>query len=234
MYSALKESLTNLFYSKDFNQIDQEMPTILACFRDPDYLTSLLEEIALRTDDITKLCKSSYYHPNGFLKLMLMECKHTGFLMRLHSWDNQSSEKELISRTHNHMRDGWSIILDGEMCDNRYFECPSKFGEKYFKTNIYERHDTSSYKLVPVGNTYLTQKSSQKLHKGNIYSLFHRAIHNTVIPSKMKASTIFIQSCRLSSHSSSFTTTQRGELTNSKHLSEHNYLQMLKSKENIL
>jgi hypothetical protein len=227
VYSNLKTNLSKVFSNYNFHYANATLPALMTQLKSEGMLLELIDYV-LNNHKLAEYCaKASYAHPNGFQKLILMECEKTGFLLRLHKWNNKTSNNDFISRPHCHMRDGWSVLMKGSLHDIRYCEADILSAEKLFKTNIYERHDAQSYIFKEAGSVNIVRLNESHFKRGDIYSLSHESIHQTKIKAGHHCITVFLQSNRIRDYSSSFTVEKRKLENQAPHYSRSGYIHAL-------
>lgn len=125
-------------------------------------------------------------HPNGFLKITLLQVSHLGPSLRLHVWSNQEAAES--SNVHNHRWRLDSRILCGVL-RAEYFVLDSH-GKDYYSWRYRENNETV---LEANGRTSLRLMAQQLITAGSIYHLPADVLHRVTIASQGQASTLVIR-----------------------------------------
>jgi len=129
---------------------------------------SRLFELVISSDlFLNKMLKSSYYHKNGFDKIVLLQSN--SFKIRIHNFDPIYIGDKNI---HDHRWLFGSTILKGSFEMSLYDESNYE-GEKRFK-NTYE----SSGKVTNDGYVYLKERENLLIHRGMSYFMPTEELHD--------------------------------------------------------
>lgn len=81
----------------------------------PQRLCRILKRLSNDPEAVSELARSSYRHPNGFIKLIL--AKHSnGSRVRMHVWDSASEASDI----HDHFWDFSSMVVTGQLRSERF------------------------------------------------------------------------------------------------------------------
>jgi hypothetical protein len=137
-----------------------------------------LLSIALKSPQLLKqIAARSYWHPNGFLKLILVRSS-TGSTLRIHSWrqqKQQSTPAELDTDIHSHRWPFVSFVIAGAL-DIHEFTETHKAGDEYSKY-ICAPNQAGQYKLKQLGLTRLSCCKTQTVDVGKYYSIDTNILH---------------------------------------------------------
>jgi hypothetical protein len=142
----------------------------------------LLKQIAAR----------SYWHPNGFLKLILARSS-TGSTLRIHSWQQQKQQSipaGLDTDIHSHRWPFVSFVIAGALDIHEFTETPQA-GDEYSKY-ICAPNQSGQYKLKLLGLARLSRYKTQRLDVGKYYSIDTNILHQ-VFNRSQETVTIVIQ-----------------------------------------
>ena len=204
--SKLYEQLSSAFANYEYRNADLVLPEILSNLSISD-IRKLIESSALDASKDQELLDSSYFHPNGFSKLVLMRCPDTNFILRMHIWNNTRSES-VSTKIHTHSRDAWSRIVRGTIEDTTFIEVGDA-SSRLYKTKIKERDTKSSYVFEQGGKIDVRSVSSKMYVKGDVYSFESDALHSSTVPENCKTITLFLQSPTNREYAYSYTDYER-------------------------
>lgn len=176
----------------------------------PKFFAPLINAMIENPKQLEKITKKSYYHHNGFDKLVLMEGED--FTLRLHIWwkENRGISQENI---HNHRWDFVSSILIGTMEQdffqlldkpplltdakksnfqelNHYLYLPYK--DKTTSLIPFFVKNKSRYQMKYLGNSFLKHKMKIKLPAGYSYRLKRKELHRVTVDYHETVATLMI------------------------------------------
>ena len=139
--------------------------------------------------ELTEIATRSYYHNNGFLKILLID-KRPKYSIRLHIWPTESFQAPDI---HNHPWDMTGLVLNG------HYEFPvytinqtSKCSESL---NLFECRylkDYSGHSFHKLDKVILNQVDSLNLQQGDIFQFFQSQYHSVRKENSLPAESIII------------------------------------------
>ncbi len=133
---------------------------------------------ALSSPQVLKeITARSYWHPNGFLKLILAQSS-TGSTLRVHSWrqqKQQSASEGLDTDIHSHRWPFISFVLSGAL-DILEFTETNQCEDRYNKY-ICAPNRKGLYKLWSLGYTGLSCSNHQTVGMGEYYSIDTNILH---------------------------------------------------------
>lgn len=177
---------------------------IEACLGDDEYLV-VLKEIVARVDVKfllnealgrcqdeplyrERLCRSSYRHPNGFIKLALLN-ESADWAVRVHHWPEPVDEEH--NDIHDHCGPFVSRILGGALENINYVE---DSGEEHPAYHVYRDFlDDSVHSFHSLGMQRLRIDDVRVLEKGMVYHLGADIIHRSSPRSPFPCTSIVIQ-----------------------------------------
>lgn len=154
---------------------------------EPDAVARLIG--AVLSDDawLAHVLARSYWHPNGFVKLVL--AAGASFQLRMHVWRPTGAGTPVRENVHSHRWDFCSVILHGRY---RYQEFERSDDGDPFRSYIYDGHSgISSYRLTSVEKATLRCVLDAELAAGTHYTLTSDALHRVIAdPERVTASLV--------------------------------------------
>jgi hypothetical protein len=189
--------------------------------RNPGTVASWLDELCRNDSAVRDLARRSYWHPNGFAKLVLHVSREPEFRIRLHVWPVVPAGPLVgESNPHSHRWEFASTVIAGgglHMVEYRETE----EGGKPYNRYRYGGDPDDPAALRPDGSARLTRTGSPHVRCGEIYSCDTTIVH-TVAPIALGVTaTLVIQGPHRSSSTVVYCTPGRdddqpnGELTKS-------------------
>lgn len=137
-----------------------------------------LLSVALKSPQLLKqIAARSYWHPNGFLKLILARSS-TGSTLRIHIWRQQKQQSPpagLDTDIHSHRWPFVSFVIAGAL-DIHEFTETDKAGDEYSKY-ICAPNEAGQYKLKQLGLARLSRCKNQTVGVGKYYSIDTNILH---------------------------------------------------------
>lgn len=144
----------------------------------PDTFLSWLEEIAQNEESVRAAAKRSYWHPNGFAKIVLHSSPD--FRIRLHVWPKSEQPSRGESNPHSHRWEFASTVIAGKgMHMVEYSETTE--GGKHHKRYWYGTDPANPAALLADGEARLKKTGSPHVRNGEVYSCDTTIVH-TVRP----------------------------------------------------
>lgn len=162
----------------------------------PESIAAWLDE--LHRGPVADMARRSYWHPNGFAKLVLHVNSDPEFRIRLHVWPEVEGQPLGESNPHSHRWDFASTVVAGAGLHMvEYVE--TKRGGKPFDRYRYGGDPTNPAALLHDGGAQLTRKTSPHVRFGEVYSCDINVVH-TVVPIRSGlTATLVVQGPRRSS-----------------------------------
>ncbi|EOD67568.1 hypothetical protein H480_15826 [Amycolatopsis vancoresmycina DSM 44592] len=139
-----------------------------------------LRDLAADDAAVAEIAKRSYWHPNGFAKLVL----HTGvepeFRIRLHVWPCSERPSRGESNPHSHRWDFASHVLTGTGLHTVEFAETAERG-KPFRRYRYGTDPANPAALVADGEVRLARRAVPHVRGGDVYTCDTEIVH-TVRP----------------------------------------------------
>lgn len=145
---------------------------------DPGAVAAWLDELV--EGPVADMARRSYWHPNGFAKLVLHVSSEPEFRIRLHVWPEADSQLLGESNPHSHRWDFASTVVAGvglHMAQYVETECGGKPYDRY----RYGVDPADPAALLRDGDARLARKSSPHVRFGGVYSCDIDVVH-TVVP----------------------------------------------------
>ncbi|MEV6622513.1 hypothetical protein AB0M83_40425 [Amycolatopsis sp. NPDC051106] len=139
-----------------------------------------LRDLAADTSAVAEIAKRSYWHPNGFAKIVL----HTGvepeFRVRLHVWPESETVSRGESNPHSHRWEFASHVLAGTGMHMVDFAETAE-GGKSFRRFRYGADPANPAALVADGEVRLKRRAVPHVQGGDVYTCDTSVVH-TVRP----------------------------------------------------
>ncbi|WIY02137.1 hypothetical protein QRX60_50505 [Amycolatopsis mongoliensis] len=139
-----------------------------------------LRDLADAPTAVAEIAKRSYWHPNGFAKIVL----HTGvepeFRVRLHVWPRSETVSRGESNPHSHRWEFASHVLTGTGMHMVEF-AETADGGKPFRRYRYGADPANPAALVADGEVRLRRRASPHVQSGDVYTCDTSIVH-TVRP----------------------------------------------------
>jgi hypothetical protein len=164
-------------------------------------LTSELRQIEGSPHRLEEIRIRSYYHTNGFFKLVLEDAPC--YKLRLHIWPRASGSRSYSEqRIHNHRWNYASFVLSGQISIHHYLE--GQEGEEMDHYFAFPRQIGEYYELSHQGTKILKHIISVFLPRGSCYILDSSIAHSVITDDRVLTSTLMLQGPPLADHSSVF------------------------------
>lgn len=128
-------------------------------------------------DFLSKVADRSYWHTNGFAKLILHEAPNRDYRVRLHAWLENGTTNTTEANIHNHRWDFASLLITGAGMMVRDFEVDRR-GQQYHAFT-YTRDERGSSVLTPIEITQLRQTRFRVIRPGESYVCSTTDVHVT-------------------------------------------------------
>lgn len=167
----------------------------LAQLIQPENLSRMFSEFIESTRTAVHHHTDSYAHDNGFDKIVLYQDGETRMKMRLHIWHPLviPNTKRARQNVHNHRWDFSSAVLIGHADNLSYrFASPEEAGEEFFHYRYYARGSKEHYDVEERGKAMLFCAGTQRVKKGDIYSVDNETLHRVDTPDDELVATLVI------------------------------------------
>jgi hypothetical protein len=141
-----------------------------------DDIRDYLATIAASRSRIDSVANNSYWHTNGFAKMVLHESVNGTYRVRLHAWLEPGAVSERMPNVHNHRWDFASVVIVGLGMGIREFSI-ARAGTQYHAFE-YARGETGA-SIEPIGTAWLMQTSERTIEKGMSYVCRTADLHVT-------------------------------------------------------
>ncbi|RSN34373.1 hypothetical protein DL990_11905 [Amycolatopsis sp. WAC 01416] len=144
----------------------------------PESFLSWLEEILGDEETVRTAAKRSYWHPNGFAKMVLHAS--ADFRIRLHVWPESAEPSRGESNPHSHRWEFASTIVAGEGLHMVEFRETTEGGMAYDRYR-YGADPANPAALRADGGARLEVEKTPRVRRGDVYSCDTAIVH-TVRP----------------------------------------------------
>jgi hypothetical protein len=136
----------------------------------------------LATDDVAtaEIANRSYWHPNGFAKIVLHDSGDPGFRLRLHVWPPSATPSRGESNPHSHRWEFASHVLTGTGMHMVEFAETGEGGRPYLRYR-YGTDPANPAVLVADGAVRLRRRGVPHVQAGDVYTCDTSIVH-TVRP----------------------------------------------------
>jgi len=144
----------------------------------------------LSHQNIEAIARRSYLHPNGFVKIVLLESQLPFFRLRLHVWP--SGQTNVIEEdAHNHGWDVFSTVMAGRI-SIRNFNVVAGSTHNRFLLNS-NLKDNRTYEFLNKGPCSLSESFTATLNAGAYYQSPSHTIHRVHPEDNALAATLVLQ-----------------------------------------
>jgi hypothetical protein len=159
---------------------------------DPQGFVYWLAGLTRDVEAIQAIVTRSYWHPNGFAKLVLHTSAEPEFKIRLHVWPESAAPGRGETNPHSHRWDFASTLLTGRgMVMPEYREVPD--GGDPFTRYRYGIDSARPAALVVDGPVRLVKTNSPRLFHGGVYSCDTQVIHTAEPLGRGLTATLVVQ-----------------------------------------
>lgn len=142
-----------------------------------------------------RLLEQSYWHPNGFLKVVVRAFED-GSRLRLHYWPGLSERVvPLDEDIHTHRWNYWSLVLVGALRVETFIEAKS-LGTAYFEITC-SSNSNGTYTMSEPKQAILSQLSDRIIMAGSTHFGTISTLHRCARAASGPAITLFFQSAAL-------------------------------------
>lgn len=154
------------------------------------HIYSLLKMLLDDTEFMQQIAAHSYFHRNGFDKIVLLSSQNPQYKLRMHIWWPRTDEP-LIEDVHNHRWDFSSQILLGSY-RNQEFLCTGH-GQSFYEYKYLSPEGKDHYSMQHIGPATLECVFDAQLTAGDYYHLRHPVLHRIVGDRKHLTVTLILQ-----------------------------------------
>jgi hypothetical protein len=159
-----------------------------------DDVVSWLGDLCADDEAVRAVAQRSYWHPNGFAKLILYS--EQGTRLRLHVWPAASGGPRLgESNPHSHRWQFASTVVTGDglhMVEYR----ETDQGGKHYDRYRYGADPTDRAALSPAGQTRLARRVNLHVHAGQVYRCDTDIVHTVAPIGQELTATLVVQGPR--------------------------------------
>ncbi|MFC3455270.1 hypothetical protein [Amycolatopsis speibonae] len=162
---------------------------------DPGTFLSWLEDILQNEESVRGAAKRSYWHPNGFAKMVLHSSAE--FRIRLHVWPEAVEPSCGESNPHSHRWEFASTIIAGEGMDMVEYGETSEGGELHTRY-WYGVDPADPAALRRDGQAHLERLRAPRVRRGQVYSCDTEVVHTVRPIDASLTATLVVQGPHLS------------------------------------
>ncbi|MFF1612621.1 hypothetical protein ACFVYA_33010 [Amycolatopsis sp. NPDC058278] len=172
------------------------MPRLVAAAeavsRDPQGFVCWLASLTRDAEAVRAVVARSYWHPNGFAKLVLHTSAVSEFKIRMHVWPESAASVRGEMNPHSHRWDFASTLLTGQgMVMPEYREVADE-GDLFTRYR-YGIDEVNPATLVFDGAVRLVQVKPRHLSRGSVYSCDTHVIHTAEPLGRDLTATVVVQ-----------------------------------------
>jgi hypothetical protein len=142
--------------------------------------TVWLHDLAADRAAVAEIAKRSYWHPNGFAKIVLHTSVEPEFRIRLHVWPESETPSHGESNPHSHRWEFASYLLEGTGMHMVEF-AEAVEGGKPYRRHRYGTDPADPAALAADGEVHLKRRGVPHVHSGDVYTCDTSIVH-TVRP----------------------------------------------------
>lgn len=192
---ALESTVSTLLAPNDGMGSCTSIASIIAELSQPDTLRLLLAQLLRSEEALCGVQQRSYYHHNGFRKLVLLQNK--AFKLRLHLWEANSERHH--ENIHDHRWNFASCLLAGSFQTVIWEEDPS--GPEFRLNCTYTpAQGDGHYGVAENGHVRLRQKAVHTLHAGDLYYMPASTLHQVTDPGQGETITLMLTATPVLEH----------------------------------
>jgi hypothetical protein len=175
--NALEETITTLIAHGGRAAESRVLPSIVGALSSDNNLVQLLCLLLADTAALADIQRHSYYHHNGFRKLVLLQ--NASFKLRLHLWEaRQEHHHENI---HDHRWNFASCLLAGRF-QTVIWEEAADGPETRLDCTYTPAQDGNTYVVRENGQVRLRQQAMHWLQAGDLYYMPASTLHQVTDP----------------------------------------------------
>lgn len=196
--SALEETVSQLLASGGGAGDCGTLASIIAELSQPDTLRLLLAQLLRSEEALTSVQTRSYYHHNGFRKLVLLQNK--AFKLRLHLWEARSERHH--ENIHDHRWNFASALLAGSF-KTVVWEEDAAGTEVRLDCTYTPAQEGRAYGVRENGQVRLRAQATHTLRASDVYYMPASTLHQVTDPGEgatrtlMLTATPVLDSCKL-------------------------------------
>ncbi|WP_370966381.1 hypothetical protein [Amycolatopsis sp. cg9] len=159
---------------------------------DPGAFVRWLVETSCDTEAVREIVARSYWHPNGFAKLVLHTSVDPEFKVRMHVWPTSEAPRRGETNPHSHRWEFASTLIAGQgLLMSEYLEVTE--GGELFTRHLYGTNPADPALLVADGTTRLVDATSPELSRGGVYVCGTDIVHTAEPLGERLTATVVVQ-----------------------------------------
>lgn len=157
----------------------------------PAQLSALILAILADESWLSEIADRSYYHPNNFVKLVLLTGSDPEWKLRLHVWwPRQAAAVAKPEDIHSHRWDFTTALVKGSYVASEFRRGA---GTPYYRYEYQTPGHEDSFFMEPRGRDSLSQVFQAWLPAGTVYHISHNVLHRIVSDPGQLTSSVMIQ-----------------------------------------
>ena len=171
------------------------LASIIAELSQPDTLRLLLAQLLRSEEALAGVQQRSYYHHNGFRKLVLLQ--NAAFKLRLHLWEANSERHH--ENIHDHRWNFASCLLAGHFQTVVWEEDPDG-PETRLDCTYTPARDGQTYSVRENGRVRVRQQATYALNAGDVYYMPASTLHQVTDPGQGETITLMLTATPVLDH----------------------------------
>lgn len=158
-------------------------------------IAALLDEFIFETKRAVHENIDSYFHDNGFDKIVLFQDDETKMKLRLHVWYPMliPGQRRQRQNVHNHRWDFSSLVLTGQATNLTYrMASEGENGEELYHYRYYARGSKEHYDVEFLGKSKVVVKTTERHNVGKLYSVDNEVLHRVDIDDDATVATLVV------------------------------------------
>ncbi len=170
---------------------ESDKVNLVADLIDQETFPRLIERVITNDHWLEAIAQRSYYHVNGFDKLILLQ--EDNYSLRLHIWW-QENGKKTREDIHNHRWDFISGVLVGTSVQELFSLSAEQeegaFEMAHYRYTPQRNHQGFRYCMKNLGSVFLRQQGKKQISSGRVYRLKKSELHRVVCDYKETTATL--------------------------------------------
>jgi len=155
-----------------------------------DNLTCILQQLVADPLWLQQVADRSYYHPNNFVKIVLLQGAQPDWKLRLHVWWPAADTDPKAEDIHSHRWDFTTAIVTGEYQATEFTTGP---GLEHYHYEYQLAGDLRSFRMKLLGKASLAPVFQARLPTGTVYHISHKVLHRVSSARSSLTATLMMQ-----------------------------------------
>jgi hypothetical protein len=209
----------------DLTRLRAAAQAVVTC---SDVFLSWLDELCHDDSSVAAAAARSYWHPNGFAKLVLHTSTDPEFRLRLHVWPASDQPHQGESNPHSHRWEFASTVVAGAGLHMVEYKENAHRGKLHARYR-YGCDPTDPAALRPDGEVRLLRTNAPHVRPGQVYSCDTEVVHTVVPIAAGLTATLVIQGPRRSQSTVVYCEPGQSEDQPNGELSESDFRRLVRS-----